>query len=108
GPAAWPWYFIWGLIALGAVAAVQRSWALAVAIALSSLIVKPNGILALPLGSAPAVLAVYLVAGALALRSWRRRASASAADASDRTASGGVVTDGAVPGGSSAAFARTS
>lgn len=70
GPAAWPWYFSWGLALVAALRGPQRSVALAVALALSALVVKPNGILALPLGSAPAVVVVYLVIGATA---WRRR-----------------------------------
>ncbi len=64
GPAAWPWYFSWGLVLLAACRAPQRSPALAVALAVSAFAVKPGGILALPLGSAPVVLAVYaLIAG---------------------------------------------
>ena len=102
GPAAWPWYFVWGLVALAALAPVQRSYPLAIAIAASSLVVKPNGILELPLGSAPAVLAVYVAAAALAIRSWRRRSTALTAPV------GAGASDGAVPGGSSAALARTS
>ena len=60
GPAAWPWYFIWGLALIGALRAPQHSLALALAVAASVFVVKPNGILALPLQSAPAVLAGYL------------------------------------------------
>ena len=66
GPAAWPWYFSWGLVLLAACRGPQRSLALALALAGSAFLVKPGGILALPLGSAPAVLAVYaLIAGAV-------------------------------------------
>jgi alpha-1,6-mannosyltransferase len=73
GPAAWPWYFIWGLALIGALRGPQRSVALAMAVAASAFVVKPNGILALPLQSAPAVVVVYLVIAAAAWWSWRRR-----------------------------------
>jgi hypothetical protein len=59
GPAAWPWYFTWGLVLLAACPGPQRSAGLAVAVALSVFLVKPGGILALPLDTAPAVLALY-------------------------------------------------
>jgi hypothetical protein len=72
GPAAWPWYFTWGLVLLAAWPGPQRSAGLAVALALAVFLVKPNGILALPLGSAPAVLAVYAVV-AFAAWYWHRR-----------------------------------
>ena len=64
GPAAWPWYFIWGLALVAALRGVQNSTAVAVAIVVASLVVKPSGILALPLPSAPAVLVVYLAVAA--------------------------------------------
>jgi hypothetical protein len=72
GPAAWPWYFIWGLALIAAVRAAQRSRALAAAIALSVFVVKPNGILALPLPTAPAVLVVYLAVGVAVWLTYRR------------------------------------
>ena len=72
GPAAWPWYFSWGLVLIAACAAPQRSPAVAAALVVSAFLVKPNGILVLPLGAAPAVLAVYLLIGAWA---WRRYGS---------------------------------
>jgi alpha-1,6-mannosyltransferase len=73
GPAAWPWYFIWGLALITALPGPQHSTGLAVALALSAFLVKPNGILALPLQSAPAVVLVYLVIAGSAWRRWRRR-----------------------------------
>jgi hypothetical protein len=73
GPAAWPWYFIWGLALLCALRAPQRSMGLAVAVVVSVFIVKPNGILALPLQSAPAVMVAYALIGATAWRHGRRR-----------------------------------
>jgi hypothetical protein len=76
GPAAWPWYFIWGLALVCALRAAQRSLALALAIAVSVFTVKPNGILALPLQSAPAVVAVYLLVAAAVWWGRRRRREA--------------------------------
>lgn len=70
GPAAWPWYFIWGLALLAACPEVQRLRWVALAVAVSVFLVKPGGVLALPLQSAPAVLAVY---AATAWYVWRRR-----------------------------------
>jgi hypothetical protein len=72
GPAAWPWYFCWGLALLAAWPGVQRSGAVAIAVAGSVFLVKPDGILGLPLDYAPVALAVYLAVAALALRQHRR------------------------------------
>ncbi len=69
GPAAWPWYFSWGLVLVAACAVPQRSVAVALALVVSAFLVKPSGILVLPLGSAPAVLAVYVV---IAVWAWHR------------------------------------
>jgi alpha-1,6-mannosyltransferase len=69
GPAAWPWYFSWGLVLIVACAVPQRSLGVALALVVSAFLVKPNGILVLPLGSAPAVLAVYVLIAAWA---WHR------------------------------------
>lgn len=67
GPAAWPWYFVWGL-ALLAAAPTARAVAWSVVIILAgAFIVKPSGILAVPLQSAPWVMGVYLVA---AIAAW--------------------------------------
>jgi alpha-1,6-mannosyltransferase len=75
GPAAWPWYFIWGLLLVAAVGAGQRSRALVVALVVSAFLVKPNGVLAIPLGAAPVVLIVYLVIAGVAWNRWRRHSS---------------------------------
>jgi alpha-1,6-mannosyltransferase len=72
GPAAWPWYFTWGLTLVAAVRRVQHSVVLPAAIALSVFLVKPNGILALPEGWAPVVLVVYIVIAVAAWTMWRR------------------------------------
>jgi hypothetical protein len=98
GPVAWPWYFAWGLILIAAVRGVPGSAALAVAVALSAFLVKPSGTLALPLGSAPAVVAVYLlIAAAAAWRSWRRRRDRHAPGSGDgrRVPGSPPVRDGA-------------
>jgi hypothetical protein len=81
GPAAWPWYFIWGLALIGALRGPQRSLALALAIAASVFLVKPNGILALPLQSSPAVVAAYLVIAGTVWWAYRRRRGAPRASA---------------------------
>lgn len=74
GPAAWPWYLTWGLALLAAVPTSQRSWALPLVTVASIFVVKPDGILALPLQSAPAVVACYVVIAALVGRyAWTRR-----------------------------------
>ncbi len=70
GPAAWPWYFTWGLVLLAGCRGPQHSRTLAVGAALAVFLVKPDGILALPLPSAPAVIAGYAV---LATILWRSR-----------------------------------
>jgi alpha-1,6-mannosyltransferase len=73
GPAAWPWYFSWGLVLIAVLRGWQRSWALASALAISAFLVKPNGVLAVPLTAAPAVLAVYLAIAGVAWGRRRRR-----------------------------------
>jgi hypothetical protein len=73
GPAAWPWYFIWGLAVLGCCREVQRVRWIPLAVAVSPFLVKPNGVLTLPLQSAPAVLVVYAVAAWYLLRGARVR-----------------------------------
>ncbi len=72
GPAAWPWYFTWGLVLLAAAPGPQRSRAVAVAVAVSVFVVKPNGILTLSLASAPAVVCVYVAIAAALWHWWRR------------------------------------
>jgi hypothetical protein len=72
GPAAWPWYFTWGFVLLAACPGPGRSRAIPVAVALSVFLVKPSGTLALPLGSAPVVVAVYAGLAGAAWYTWRR------------------------------------
>jgi alpha-1,6-mannosyltransferase len=94
GPAAWPWYFSWGVVLLSATVPFQLSRAVPVALIAGAFLVKANGILLLPLRSAPIVLAVY---AAIAVASWylwrRRRGAADRAAAADapRTASPSVL-----------------
>src|ERR1700727_215304 len=70
GPAAWPWYFTWGLVLLAACPGLQRSVALAIGVVVGVFLIKPNGILVLPVQSSPAVLAAYVL---LAYVAWRSR-----------------------------------
>jgi hypothetical protein len=65
GPAAWPWYFSWGLPLLAACPVPQRSLVLVAGSIVAVFLIKPNGILALPLPSAPVVMAVYALLAAL-------------------------------------------
>ena len=84
GPAAWPWYLTWSLALLAAWPVRPRARGPGLALALPALtvvsvfVVKPDGILALPLPSAPAVVAVYaalaIAAGVISLRSGAPRA----------------------------------
>ncbi len=71
GPAAWPWYFIWGLALLSAHRDFQRSWAIPVAVVVSAFIVIPTGQLALSLGTSPYMVVVYVLVACWYL--WRRR-----------------------------------
>jgi alpha-1,6-mannosyltransferase len=73
GPAAWPWYFVWGLVLLACSPRAQRARALPLLLALAPFLVKANGVLALPLDTAPAVLAVYAAGAWYVLRGVRVR-----------------------------------
>ena len=81
GPAAWPWYFTWGLVLIAACPPGRRRVALVVGCAAGVFVVKPDGILALSIGASPVVLAVYVILGALALgtRTRGRRVAPAAA-----------------------------
>ena len=68
GPAAWPWYFTWGLALLACCQGPQRSLALALGSVVAVFLIKPNGILALPVQSSPAVLGAYAL---LAVIAWQ-------------------------------------
>ena len=75
GPAAWPWYLTWGLVLLAAYPGFQSSRALVVAALVTPLVVKADGVLAFPLHTAPAFVALYIAIAALASR---RRPSVAA------------------------------
>jgi alpha-1,6-mannosyltransferase len=76
GPAAWPWYFAWGLALLACWPSVQRSWWIPIAIVVPAFIIIPNGQLALTLSLSPYMLLLYLVLLAIAGRRWWSRRSA--------------------------------
>jgi hypothetical protein len=83
GPAAWPWYLTWGIVLLAATTPFQLSRTIPVVLAVIAFLVKANGILVLPLRSAPIVLGVYVVIGCAAWYSWRRRRTPGGADRPD-------------------------
>jgi alpha-1,6-mannosyltransferase len=68
GPAAWPWYLTWGLVLLAACPGVQYSRVLAATLVAGALLVKADGVLAFPLHTAPAFLALYVALAAVAAR----------------------------------------
>ena len=75
GPAAWPWYFIWGIaVVVAAPGTLTYVWC-AVLILVGAFMDKPGGILAVPLQDGHDALACYVVAiiaGWLAYRRWGR------------------------------------
>lgn len=72
GPAAWPWYLVWGLVLVAATpTAGTVAWS-ALIMVVGAFVVKPSGQLAIPLQSAPWVMGVYLVALIAAWYSFRR------------------------------------
>ena len=76
GPAAWPWYFTWGLALLACRPAVQRSFWIPLAIVVPAFIISPNGQLALTLSLSPYILVLYLVLLSIAGRHWWTRRGA--------------------------------
>ncbi len=73
GPAAWPWYFTWGLALLAACPGIQFSRVIPLAVVASAFIVIPTGQLAIPLGTSPEMVAFYLLVLAAAVWYWGRR-----------------------------------
>jgi hypothetical protein len=61
GPAAWPWYFTWGLALLACCQGVQFSRTIPIAVVVSAFIIIPTGQLALMLGDSPELLVLYLL-----------------------------------------------
>ena len=76
GPAAWPWYFTWGLALLACWPGVQRSNWIPIAVVVPAFIIIPNGQLALTLSLSPYMLLLYLVLLAIAGRRWWSRRGA--------------------------------
>jgi hypothetical protein len=76
GPAAWPWYFAWGLALLACWPSVQRSQWIPIAIVVPAFVIIPNGQLALTLSLSPYMLLLYLVLLAIAGRRWWSRGGA--------------------------------
>lgn len=62
GPAAWPWYGIWGLALLGCVGTAQAWRWLPIVIALSAFLIRSDGRLVLARATAPMMLALYAAA----------------------------------------------
>jgi hypothetical protein len=73
GPAAWPWYLIWGLPLLAACPKGPLFAAMPIVLVLGGLVVKPSGYLLLPIQAAPEMVAVYVLAAAAAVLLVRRR-----------------------------------
>jgi hypothetical protein len=74
GPAAWPWYLIWGLALLGAWPAAQGSVWIVAAVTLPVFLIRPGGTALPPREWSPLVVCVYAALALLAWRAWRRRA----------------------------------
>ena len=91
GPAAWPWYFAWGLVLLAATTPFQLGRALPVVLVAGAFLVKANGILVLPLRSAPYVVALYLLIAAVAWYAWSRRRSPPSPNRAVGSASASVL-----------------
>ncbi len=62
GPAAWPWYGIWGLALIGCVRPAQDWRWLPIVIALTAFLIRADGQLVLPRETAPIMLALYAAA----------------------------------------------
>jgi hypothetical protein len=72
GPAAWPWYLVWGLALLAVMPTTRTvAWSVVI-IVVGAFVVKPSGQLAIPLQSAPWVMGAYVVAAVAAWYSVRR------------------------------------
>ncbi len=67
GPAAWPWYLCWGLALLAADRKGPLWLAMPIVLIVGAVIIKPNGILAVPSQAAPYVTILYLVLALIAV-----------------------------------------
>jgi hypothetical protein len=72
GPAAWPWYFVWGLALLATTRSGRQRllWTVALMVA-GAFVVKPDGILAFSRQSGGYVVAFYALATGAAWCAWR-------------------------------------
>jgi len=84
GPALWPWYLSWGVVLLAAWEPAQRSWLLPGALLVGAVLVKPGGILALPLQSSPVVACLWIALALGVVYRWRRRKQGAPATGNDR------------------------
>ena len=75
GPAAWPWYLVWGLPLLAACRRGPLFALMPLVLVVGALVVKPSGYLLLSIDAAPYVLLVYLAITLVAAVYVRRRPS---------------------------------
>ncbi len=80
GPAAWPWYLIWGLPLLAACPKGPLFAVMPIVLVAGALVISPSGILLLPIQAAPEMVVVYLLAAAAAVVLVRRRRHVAPAD----------------------------
>ena len=73
GPAAWPWYLCWGLALLASCRKGPLWLAMPIVLVVGAVVVKANGILAVPGEAAPYVTILYLLVAVLAVVLVRRR-----------------------------------
>jgi hypothetical protein len=73
GPAAWPWYLSWGIVLVAACPSPQRSLVLVAVLVIGPFLVKPDGILALPITLSPVMLGLYALGAVAAWMRLRRR-----------------------------------
>jgi hypothetical protein len=74
GPAAWPWYLIWGLALLAAWPAAQRSAWTVVAVTVPVFLIRAGGTALPPRSWSPLVVCAYALLALVAWRTWRRSA----------------------------------
>ena len=72
GPAAWPWYLIWGLALLASCEPAERWRWLPLVLIATAFLVRADGQLILPRSAAPVMLALYAVAVLAVATAWRR------------------------------------
>jgi hypothetical protein len=71
GPAAWPWYGIWGLALIACCPPAERWRWLPLVIAATTFLIRADGQLVLPREASPVMLALYATAAIVLLA--RRR-----------------------------------